>query len=421
MKKWLFPALLAALLLVAVGCDQNDEPAPDLPETVDGLTVVTTAEETEAPAEPATEAPTEAATEEETVPETGAPAPETEILSEEEAAALLDEIILHMNDGEKEPVEVTITSEVGITAHMFGFTGTTTIPLSGYYAIDGEKDMMIAYGVPMEGTGVCIVANGMLYLHDGADKAYKASLDDASLDEVRRILTRRLMKQLGSGLPDMSLSPTKSDTPEADRPALPSVDFSLSDLLGRAIASVPLEDAFLSVEACRDTESGEITLILSGISEDVLNAMEGILNILPEDKTSEANVDAKESKPSFDRETSKALVALLREQAGTAVTLTLILNTDCAITEMISATALDLTSIPQLTANMPLELKVVTEITINHEGMDITEPEDKDHYTEAELKDLLMPDEELEEGAKEPDTDGGEIDTDEATDEAITE
>ena len=394
MKKWLFPALLAALLLVAVGCDQNDEPAPDLPETVDGLTVVTTAEETEAPAEPATEAPTEAETEEETVPETEAPAHETELLSEEEAAALLDEVMLHMNSGVEGPIEVNISSEVGITAHMFGFAGTTTIPLSGYYGIDGDKDMMIACSVPMEGTGVCVVANGMLYLHDGAEKACKASLDDASLDEVREILVKRLMKQMGPGLPEMDLPRAKSGVAKTALPTLPSVDLGLSDLLGQAIASVPLEDAFLSVDAYRDTSSGEVTLVLSGISEEVLDAMEMILNAMPEEETAEADTEA--SKPPFDREIAKALVSLLREQAETAVTLAIKLDADHAVTEMISTTALDLTSMPQLTANMPVELKVVTQIAINREGIDITEPEDKDLYTEVELKDLLPPEGETE-------------------------
>lgn len=396
MKKWLFPALLAILLLVAVGCDQNDEPAPDLPETVDGLTVVTTAEETEAPAEPATEAPTEAETEEETVPETEAPAPETEILSEEEAAALLDEVMLHMADSEEGPIAVDITSEIGITAHMFGFSGTTTIPLSGRYALDGDGDMMVAYAVPMEGTGVCIAAGGTLYLHDGVDKAYRASLDDASLDEVRKLLAERLMEQLGAGMPDVSLPHTEIGDAKTELPALPSADRGLSDLLGRAITSVPLEDAFLSVDAYRDTSSGEVTLILSGISEEVLDAMEGILHLLPEEETSETA--AEETKPSFDREIAKALVSLLREQAETAVTLSLRLDAYCAVTEMVTAAALDLTSLPQLTANMPAELKVVTEIAIDREGIDVTEPEDKSLYTEVELKDLLPPENETEGG-----------------------
>ena len=391
MKKWLFPALLAALLLVAVGCDKEDAATPDLPETVDGLTVVTTAEETEAPAEPATEAPTEAATEEETVPETEAPAPETELLSEEEAAALLDEIMLHMADREDGPIAVDITSEIGITAHMFGFSGTTTIPLSGRYALDGDGDMMVAYAVPMEGTGVCIVAGGTLYLHDGVDKAYRASLDDASLDEVRELLTERLMEQLGAGMPDVSLPHTEIGDPKTELPALPSVDLGLSDLLGQAlgqaIASVPLEDAFLSVEACREVESGEVTLTLSGISEEVLDAMEMILDILPEEEAPETATE--EAKPSFDRQIAKALVSLMRDQAETAVTLSLKLDAHCAVTETIATTALDLTSLPQLTANMPVELKIVTAIAIDREGIDVTEPEDKSLYTEVELKDLL--------------------------------
>ena len=53
MKKWLFLALLAALLWASVGCDKTQIPNIELPDTVDELTVITTAEETAAPTEPA--------------------------------------------------------------------------------------------------------------------------------------------------------------------------------------------------------------------------------------------------------------------------------------------------------------------------------------------------------------------------------
>ena len=45
MKKWLFPALLVALLMAAVGCDKTPPPDQSLPDTVDELTVVTRSEE----------------------------------------------------------------------------------------------------------------------------------------------------------------------------------------------------------------------------------------------------------------------------------------------------------------------------------------------------------------------------------------
>ena len=185
MKKWLFPALLVGLLLTAVGCDKDQPPDLPLPDTVDELTVITTAEETETPTEPATEPAdeTEPVTETESAPaDTETPPAETELLSPEDAAALLEQILLRAPERGDGPIEMNMTSEVELTAHMFGFSGTTSVPLSGYYAIDGDQDMMIAYAVPMEGTGVCIVANGMIYLHDGADTALKASLDDASVD-----------------------------------------------------------------------------------------------------------------------------------------------------------------------------------------------------------------------------------------------
>ncbi len=400
MKKWLFPALSALLLLTAVGCDKTQPPDHPLPDTVDELTVVTTAEETETPTEPPTEPVTEPVsepaseptsepvTEPETAPaETETTPAETEILSPEDAAALLDRIILSTDDREEGPIEVNMTSEVELTAHMFGFSGTTTIPLSSYYAIDGDKDMMIAYAVPMEGTGVCIVANGMLYLHDGAEAALKASLDDASVDEVRAILLERLKKQMGSGLPSITLPQPKDSLFESPLP-VPAMEFSLTELLGKAFASVPLEDAFIRVEAVRDPAAGVTTLTLSGISDAVLGALEKILTALPEEDSDSSDATKENG---YDKETAMALVALLREQADTAMTLTLTVNDACETTEVSIVTALDLTSLPKLTANMPVEVKISTAVSINRDNITIEEPEDADRYEEVPLSALLPP------------------------------
>lgn len=400
MKKWLFPALLAALLLTAVGCDRTETPAPDLPDTVDELTVVTTEEETQA-----------TATEPETAPpETEAPPAETEALSPEEASALLDEIVLRAAERGEGPVEVNMTSEVELTAYMFGFSGTTTIPLSGYYAIDGDRDIMVAYAVPMEGTGVCIVANGMLYLHDGADTALKASLDEASLDEVKAILLERLKKQMGAGLPSLSLPEAKTGLFDTEL-SVPVVEFDLTELFGSALAAVPLEDAFQSVSAFRDAETGTVTLTLSGISESVLDTLEGILTALPEGETDPSEENG------YDKETALALASLLREQAATAVTVTLTVNDAYDVTETSVITTLDLTSLPQLTANMPVEMKVTTTIAINRENVAVEEPENADLYEEVPLTELLPPEETEEETAEEMTEEA----TEEMTEEPVTE
>lgn len=396
MKKWLFPALLVALLMAAVGCDKTPPPDQSLPDTVDELTVVTTAEETETPTEPVTEPAdetepmTEPVTETESAPaDTETPPAETEVLSPEDAAALLEQILLRSSEREESPIEVNMTSEVELTAHMFGFSGTTTIPLSGYYAIDGDKDMMIAYAVPMEGTGVCIVANGMIYLHDGADTALKASLDDASVDEVKAILLERLKKQMGTGLPSITLPQPKDSIVDMDD-AVPAMEFSLTELLGKAFAAVPLEEAFRQVEAARDPATGVATLTLSGISEPVLNILEGLLTTLPEEDGDTAEDEG------YDKEVALALVALLREQADTAITLTLTADSSLDVTESVVVTALDLTSLPQLTANMPVEIKITTDIKLNRESISIEEPEDADRYEEVPLSELLPPENQTE-------------------------
>lgn len=390
MKKWLFPALLAALLLAAVGCDKTQLPDMELPDTVDELTVITTAEETETPTEPATEPAdeTEPVTETESAPADTETSPaETELLSPEDAAALLEQILLRAPERGDGPIEMNMTSEVELTAHMFGFSGTTSVPLSGYYAIDGDQDMMIAYAVPMEGTGVCIVANGMIYLHDGADTALKASLDDASVDEVRAILLERLKKQMGTGLPSITLPQPKDAITDPDVP-VPAIEFNLTELLGKAFAAVPLEEAFRRVEATRDPLTGVATLTLSGISEPVLNVLEGLLTALPEEDGGTAKDKG------YDKKIARALVSLLREQADTAITLTLTADSSLAITQSTAVTALDLTSLPQLTANMPVEIRITTDVKLNRENISIQEPEDADRYEEVPLYELLPPEEE---------------------------
>ena len=390
MKKWLFPALLVGLLLIAVGCDKDQPPDLPLPDTVDELTVITTAEETETPTEPATEPAdeTEPVTETESAPaDTETPPAETELLSPEDAAALLEQILLRAPERGDDPIEMNMTSEVELTAHMFGFSGTTSVPLSGYYAIDGDQDMMIAYAVPMEGTGVCIVANGMIYLHDGADTALKASLDDASVDEVRAILLERLKKQMGTGLPSITLPQPKDAITDPDVP-VPTIEFNLTELLGKAFAAVPLEEAFRRVEATRDPLTGVATLTLSGISEPVLNVLEGLLTALP----GEDGGTAKDK--GYDKKIARALVSLLREQADTAITLTLTADNSLAITQSTAVTALDLTSLPQLTANMPVEIRITTDVKLNRENISIQEPEDADRYEEVPLYELLPPEEE---------------------------
>jgi hypothetical protein len=54
-------------------------------------------------------------------------------------------------------------------------------------------------------------------------------------------------------------------------------------------------------------------------------------------------------------------------------------------------TALDLTSLPQLTANMPVEIKITTGTKLNRKSISIEVPEDADRYQEVPLSQLLPP------------------------------
>ncbi len=384
MKKWLFPILLSALLLAATGCDEADMPHFELPDTVDGLTVVTS-EESELHNEPDTDAVTDAVTDlesnnEDTTDEP--PSAETETLSAEEAAALLEEILRNQADDAQAPVEILMTSEAELTAHMFGFSGTTVIPLSGHYAIDGDGELMLSYAIPMEGTGVCILTGDMLYLHDGTDTALKAPLAGVSVDEVKEILLKQFTDRFASVLPGISVPDVKA-VPAEDWP-LAETDWDISELLHQAFTAVPAEKAFRSVSAVRSQDTGSVTFVLSGISDPVLNALEEILSALPtEQPEGKANAE-------FTEKTAAALIALLREQADHAVSLTLTADADGFISEVSSTLALDLSTVPELTSHMPVELTVRTNLTYNREGIDITAPEDADTYQEVSLTELLM-------------------------------
>ncbi|MBP3665545.1 MAG: hypothetical protein J6K29_00695 [Clostridia bacterium] len=394
MKKWLFPILLSALLLTATGCDEADMPLFELPDTVDGLTVVTS--EDELSTEPVTDSVTESESRTEDVTEDVTdvpPSAETETLSAEEAAALLEEILRNHADDAQAPVEIHMTSEAELTAHMFGFSGTTVIPLSGHYAIDSNGELMLSYAIPMEGTGVCIMAGNVLYLHDGTDTALKAPLDGVSIDEVKENLLKQFTDRFIHALPGVSVPDVKA-VPAEDLP-LTETDWDISELLHQAFTAVPTEIAFRHVSAVRSSETGSVTFVLSGISDPVLDTLAEILSALPTEQP-----ECK-TNPDFTEETAAALVALLREQADHAVSLTLTADSDSSITEASSTLALDLSTVPELTSHMPVELTFRTNLTFNRAGIDITAPEDADTYREVSLAELLMGDAESETSASE--------------------
>lgn len=395
MKKWFLPPLMTLLLLTAVGCDEAPLPSP-LPETVDGLTLVTTADATVTPSEPLTEPDTTPA---ETLPDTQLPEVETETLSPEEASALLDEVLLKAALPQAAPIEVHMTSDIGLTAHMFGFTGTTTIPLSVYYALDEDLDVMIAYAVPMESTGVFILSDGMLYLHDGADIAKKAPVDEASLQEVRDLLLQRLKDRLSVSVPKLlppkapaELLPLEPSFPDVLPNVLPDALPDFTELFKKVLTSVPFEDAFSEIHAYRDPATDTYTLVLSGISQPILDALEEFLTLLP----SEQELPATQMMPEgghtkLSKDTLQAVVTLLREQSDKAFTLTLTADRDLEVTEVSALISLDLTSLPHLTAHMPVELTVTTRVAVSRDGVVIEAPEDADRYEEIPLSQLLPP------------------------------
>ena len=192
---------------------------------------------------------------------------------------------------------------------------------------------------------------------------------------------------MGTGLPSITLPQPKDAITDPDVP-VPAIEFNLTELLGKAFAAVPLEEAFRRVEATRDPLTGVATLTLSGISEPVLNVLEGLLTALP----GEDGGTAKDK--GYDKKIARALVSLLREQADTAITLTLTADSSLAITQSTAVTALDLTSLPQLTANMPVEIRITTDVKLNRENISIQEPEDADRYEEVPLYELHPPEEE---------------------------
>lgn len=399
MKKWMLPALAVLLMAFAAGCDKEDTPPVDLPDTVDGLTVVTTSDE-ETTAAPVTEEVSDMVTEADEIETNETEPPETESLSSEEVDALLDSLLTPDPRQWISPFELYMNAEIQMTAHMFGSSGTTTVPLSGYYGTDADGDMMVAYAVPMKGTGACIVTGDMLYLHDGAETALKAPLDDKSLDEVKEILWQRLNHQFGSFLPEGGFPawvPSGEIIPKSGMSALPTDGMDLSSLFGNAFATIPLKDAFLHVSAYREVETGTVILTLSGLSTELFDVVDAIINAIPEVETDLPAGTA--GMPSFDPAVAHALVALLREQAETVLTVSFTADSELTVKNCTVTAALDMTSMPELTANMPVEVECTLRFDINRDNIAIEAPENADLYTEVALKDLLP---------TEPEIDGAE-------------
>lgn len=419
MKKWLFPALAALLLTMAVGCDQLDDltiPEDLLPDTVDELTVVTTPETDESLNHPSVPDTTT-----ETQPETQ-PEPETEVLSAEDASAFLSALLLDSGLNIFSPIEINMTGELKLTTQMYGFAGTTSIPLSAYYGYDAEGDLGLALAVPMVGTSFCTIADNRLYLYDGAESAVVCDLDEASMAEVLEVLRQQVctafptvkpsdlplpgelpfdmvipgdwMTRLPDGwferLPEewlrnlpigRSASPAAPVPPPTWNPDLPwsnNTDFKL--FLSSALAGMPMDCVFRSIEAYRLAESGTTELILSGLSEQFISNLEAMQQLF------EAVQDGKCQEQATK---IRGIIALLKEQAEDMLTVRITVDTEGRVRTGSIELRLDTTSYPALTSNLPalVEFSLTSEMT--QTDIDITAPADTHAYTEVELKDLL--------------------------------
>jgi hypothetical protein len=397
------------LLMAAAGCDQNDIPNLGLPETVDELIVVTTTQAPETTAEPETEA----VTEEPDVPEE-TQALETETLPDEAAQAMLDAILLDAALHAFDPIEMDLAGELRLTTQLYGFSGTTQLPLAGYYGQDRDGDVACGYTVPMVGTGFYTAVDSVLYMNNGKSQSIRCRLDKATAEELRALAQKEILSHMGALLPGdgsaqwPELLPDGWTVPEEwmnsipeewfgylpeawleNLPAdgLPSWDadsavigndgFKL--MLCSCLAGIPLENAFASVTAVK-VENGEVMLILSGLSEAFIRSFSEAVAAM-EAQTQPSEISA-----------LKTLCAILSEQADSALEITVTVSTEGEVRHLAIRSELDLTDHPDLTGNIPTQLSLSLSAAISRKDVDILPPEGAEAYTEVTLEELLRAD-----------------------------
>ena len=146
----------------------------------------------------------------------------------------------------------------------------------------------------------------------------------------------------------------------------------------------------LTAEDTQALATGLVEKLLEGPTE------EGLKSAIPSG-TSLLSLETRGGRAIVDLSASYgSLSGIALTLADYAITLTLTVDGDLEVTESVVVTALDLTSLPQLTANMPVEVKITTDVKLNRENISIEEPEDADRYEEVPLSELLPPEAETE-------------------------
>lgn len=379
--------------------------------------MVTTTEAPETTAEPETEA----VTDEPAVPEE-TQALETDTLSDEAAQAMLDAVLLDAALHAFDPVEMDLAGELRLTTQLYGFSGTTQLPLAGYYGQDGEGDVACGYTVPMVGTGFCMAVDSVLYTNNGK----KCRLNEATAEELRALVQKEILSHMGALLPGDGSAPWPELLPDgwtvpedwmnsipeewfghlpkdwlenlpadgipswdADATVIGNVGFKL--MLSSCLAGIPLENAFASVTAVK-VENGEVMLTLSGLSEAFIRSFSEAV-AAGEAQAQLPETSADEIDPAIpDLTALKTFCAILSEQADSALEITVTVSAEGEVRHVAIRSELDLTDHPELTGNIPTQLSLSLSAAISRKDVDILPPEGAEAYTEVTLEELLCTD-----------------------------
>ncbi len=412
MKKWLLGALAACLLIVCIGCDSADAPTTDtngVSDTVATTDTDTTPADSSASTEPeatteaetqssvhaqpsqASEADTESASEAETV-----------LLPDESAVSLWESILPMPEKNASAPIQVTVTGGLDVAASWHGFPFHTTLPLSGYYAADTASNLTMSYAIPLVGEGVCTLADGTLYMNTATattgETAVRYELFSPEETPAPSVLWTALTEAWQNARADLSV-PARLDG------VLPGDSFDgyaslfgaseqeLSDAIAslrEAVAeSVAPTHMFRSITASENTETGEITLVLAGLSDEVLHAMETVLAGVP------VCPDLHEETP--DYAALVTLYRLLSEQAEDIFTLTFTVDANGVLTDVGIVVSVDVSELSiewpeqlaSLNGSKPETVTLSLSYAISHDEVAIEAPANADAYTAMEWTDLL--------------------------------
>ncbi|MBE6559400.1 MAG: hypothetical protein E7661_10410 [Ruminococcaceae bacterium] len=403
MKKFLIltlSLLLTVTLLVA--CQEEavvpgdtvaetlTEAVPETQADTDAGTQVITEFETQAITEPVTEpiteAPTEAITEAPTVEETETALDSAEVVTEvvEETegettpettppeASLPDaeDIFFAALDAQQFEgmTNYAVNSELvlDIIASMNGMETKMTMTGNVSAKQQSENAASVEISLPGREPYSLIYLEGALYVSSGEEK-YRCAMDEV---EFALLLSELLGDLLAS-------EETPGETPDGmpeDAPVINPGDLGLGDQL----TALDLSALFADITVTEDSTTGDITVTLAGLSQDAQFMINSLLSSISNSGMEGAT----------DEDISMMLDLLAAFDMDT-MAFSLTVDADLLLKEVAMSFGLDLTSMPEMTGDVPMTMVMTLTTSLDRSEQIITAPEDADTYVEKEWREIF--------------------------------